>query len=141
MGKVKAGLSLGSRKAQKPAVYQKAAAEPIVVEKIVEKYIEVPVEIEKEVRIEVPYEVIVEKVKEVPVEKIVEVVKEVKVPSVVYVDKPVKVDNSVELALIDELSNKIKHLEDRKPQKVTPKWVYPVISCLTAIIIAIILIK
>jgi hypothetical protein len=57
---------------------------PEIVEKIVEKIVEVPVEVEKivEKRVEVPVEVekVVEKVVEVPVEKIVEKIIEIEPP-------------------------------------------------------------
>jgi outer membrane biosynthesis protein TonB len=53
---------------------------PVVVEKIVEKRVEVPVEKIVEKRVEVPVEKIVEKIVEVPVEKIVEKIVEVEKP-------------------------------------------------------------
>ena len=53
---------------------------PVVVEKIVEKRVEVPVEKIVEKRVEVPFEKIVEKIVEVPVEKIVEKIVEVEKP-------------------------------------------------------------
>ena len=69
---------------------------PVVVEKIVEKRVEVPVEKIVEKRVEVPVEKIVEKevIKEVPVEveKIVEVEKRVEVPVEKIVEKIVEVE-------------------------------------------------
>ena len=65
---------------------------PVVVEKIVEKRVEVPVEKIVEKRVEVPVEKIVEKIVEVPVEKIVEKIVEVPVEKIVEkiveVEKP-----------------------------------------------------
>ena len=69
---------------------------PVVVEKIVEKRVEVPVEKIVEKRVEVPFEKIVEKIVEVPVEKIVEkiveVEKRVEVPVEKIVEKIVEVE-------------------------------------------------
>ena len=65
---------------------------PVVVEKIVEKRVEVPVEKIVEKRVEVPVEKIVEKIVEVPVEKIVEVEKRVEVPVEKIVEKIVEVE-------------------------------------------------
>ena len=60
---------------------------PVVVEKIVEKRVEVPVEKIVEKRVEVPVEKIVEKIVEVPVEKIVEKIVEVEKRVEVPVEK------------------------------------------------------
>lgn len=69
---------------------------PVVVEKIVEKRVEVPVEKIVEKIVEVPVEKIVEKIVEVPVEKIVEkiveVEKRVEVPVEKIVEKIVEVE-------------------------------------------------
>ena len=69
---------------------------PVVVEKIVEKRVEVPVEKIVEKRVEVPVEKIVEKIVEVPVEKIVEKIVEVEklveVPVEKIVEKIVEVE-------------------------------------------------
>ena len=65
---------------------------PVVVEKIVEKRVEVPVEKIVEKSVEVPVEKIVEKIVEVPVEKIVEVEKRVEVPVEKIVEKIVEVE-------------------------------------------------
>ncbi|MDE5911403.1 MAG: hypothetical protein K2H24_03630, partial [Clostridia bacterium] len=78
---------------EKPVEIEKIVEKEVPVEKIVEKVVEVPVEVEKIVEKEVPVEVekIVEKevVKEVPVEKIVEVPVEKVVEKVI--EKEVKV--------------------------------------------------
>ena len=69
---------------------------PVVVEKIVEKRVEIPVEKIVEKIVEVPVEKIVEKIVEVPVEKIVEkiveVEKRVEVPVEKIVEKIVEVE-------------------------------------------------
>ena len=65
---------------------------PVVVEKIVEKRVEVPVEKIVEKRVEVPVEKIVEKIVEVPVEKIVEKIVEVEKRVEVPVEKIVEVE-------------------------------------------------
>ena len=85
------------------------AAEPQVkiVEKIVEKRVEVPVE----KIVEVPVEKIVEKVVEVPVEKIVEKVVEVPVEKVVEKVVEVPVEKIVEKIVVDE--TKVRELETR----------------------------
>ena len=85
------------------------AAEPQVkiVEKIVEKRVEVPVE----KIVEVPVEKIVEKVVEVPVEKIVEKVVDVPVEKVVEKVVEVPVEKIVEKIVVDE--TKVRELETR----------------------------
>lgn len=118
---------------------------PIEKEKIVEKRVEVPVEVIKEVvkieyvevpvekviTKEVPIEKIVEVIKEVPVErvveKVVEVVKEVpvervvvqevvkEVPVEVVVEKIIKVSDDTQ---INELLSKIQQLENQPPKVV-----------------------
>lgn len=119
---------------------QSMVAEPVIVEveKIVEKVVEIPVEVIVEKTVEIP----VEKIVEVPVEvvKEVEVIREVikEVPKIVYVDKIVTVEDS---SKIKELCSKIRDLEAKPPVVLTPKWVYPVLSLLGVVIVAIILIK
>jgi hypothetical protein len=118
---------------------------PIEKEKIVEKRVEVPVEVikevvkieyvevpvEKVVTKEVPIEKIVEVIKEVPVErvveKVVEVVKEVpvervvvqevvkEIPVEVVVEKIIKVSDDTQ---INELLSKIQQLENQPPKVV-----------------------
>jgi hypothetical protein len=82
-------------------------------EVIVEKRVEIPVEVIKEVvkveYVEVPVEKIVEVTKEVPVEKIVEVIKEVPVDKVVIqeVIKEVPVEKVVYVTDHEEMKSKI----------------------------------
>jgi hypothetical protein len=82
-------------------------------EVIVEKRVEIPVEVIKEVvkveYVEVPVEKIVEVTKEVPVEKIVEVIKEVPVDKVVIqeVIKEVPVEKIVYVTDHEEMKSKI----------------------------------
>ena len=115
-------------------------------EVIVEKRVEIPVEVIKEVvrieYVEVPVDRIVEIIKEVPVDRIVEIIKEVSSPPVEtevikYVDreviKEVKVEVPVEKIVYiydkkeeevvtkeetncDEFLSKIQELESRKPE-------------------------
>jgi hypothetical protein len=106
----------------------------LIKEVIVEKRVEIPVEVIKEVEkiVEVPVEKIVEVVKEVEVpveiikevEKIVEVTKEIPVEKVVIqeVIKEVPVDRVIEKEIyitddeqIKELSNKIERLQNKPP--------------------------
>ena len=77
---------------------------PVVVEKIVEK------------RVEVPVEKIVEKIVEVPVEKIVEVEKRVEVPVEKIVEKIVEVEKRVEVP-VEKIVEKIVEVE--KPPRTT----------------------
>jgi hypothetical protein len=104
----------------------------LIKEVIVEKRVEIPVEVIKEVEkiVEVPVDRIVEIIKEVPVEvikeveKIVEVTKEIPVEKVVIqeVIKEVPVDRVIEKEIyitddeqIKELSNKIERLQNKLP--------------------------
>jgi hypothetical protein len=104
----------------------------LIKEVIVEKRVEIPVEVIKEVEkiVEVPVDRIVEIIKEVPVEvikeveKIVEVIKEIPVEKVVIqeVIKEVPVDRVIEKEIyitddeqIKELSNKIERLQNKPP--------------------------
>ena len=92
-----------------------------VVEKIVEKRVEVPVEkvVEKivEKRVEVPVEKVVEKIVEKPVEKVVE--KKVEVPVEKFVEKPVEVriDPNPELQKqIESLRTVLQHEQNELAQ-------------------------
>ena len=78
--------------------------QPRVIEKIVEKRVEVPVEKIVEKRVEVPVEKIVEKRVEVPVEKIVEV------PVEKIVEKRVEVQDPELLARLDEMTARAEQL-------------------------------
>ena len=80
----------------------------VPVEKIVEKRVEVPVEKIVEKRVEVPVEKIVEKRVEVPVEKIVE--KRVEVPVEKIVEKRVEVQDPELLARLDEMTARAEAL-------------------------------
>ncbi len=80
----------------------------VPVEKIVEKRVEVPVEKIVEKRVEVPVEKIVEKRVEVPVEKIVE--KRVEVPVEKIVEKRVEVQDPELLARLDEMTARAEEL-------------------------------
>ena len=80
----------------------------VPVEKIVEKRVEVPVEKIVEKRVEVPVEKIVEKRVEVPVEKIVE--KRVEVPVEKIVEKRVEVQDPELLARLDEMTARAEQL-------------------------------
>ena len=88
----------------------------VPVEKIVEKRVEVPVEKIVEKRVEVPVEKIVEKRVEVPVEKIVEVPveriveKRVEVPVEKIVEKRVEVQDPELLARLDEMTARAEQL-------------------------------
>ena len=90
--------------------------QPRVIEKIVEKRVEVPVEKIVEKRVEVPVEKIVEKRVEVPVEKIVEVPveriveKRVEVPVEKIVEKRVEVQDPELLARLDEMTARAEQL-------------------------------
>ena len=79
-----------------------------VVEKVVEKRVEVPVEKIVEKRVEVPVEKIVEKVVEkrveVPVEKIVEKIVEKEVVKEVFVEVPVEKAEVVEAEVVEPVS-------------------------------------
>ena len=92
------------------------ASQPRVIEKIVEKRVEVPVEKIVEKRVEVPVEKIVEKRVEVPVEKIVEVPvekiveKRVEVPVEKIVEKRVEVQDPELLARLDEMTARAEQL-------------------------------
>ena len=105
-----------SREAESsPDVRQPAAdrrenghVQPRVIEKIVEKRVEVPVEKIVEKRVEVPVEKIVEKRVEVPVEKIVE--KRVEVPVEKIVEKRVEVQDPELLARLDEMTARAEQL-------------------------------
>lgn len=68
-----------SKPSQKPTLQTQGEPAVRVVEKVVEKIVEVPVEKIVEKRVEVPVEKVVEKIVEVPVEKIVEKIVEVPV--------------------------------------------------------------
>ena len=85
----------------------KSQAEPIVVEKVVEKIVEKPVEKIVEKIVEKPVEKIVEKVVEKPVEKIVEKVVEKPVPVEKIVEKVVEkpVEQTLKLTLIEPNSD------------------------------------
>jgi hypothetical protein len=114
---------------EKEKIVEKRVEVPIEVIKEVVKieYVEVPVE--KVVTKEVPVEKIVEVIKEIPVErvveKVVEVVKEIpvervviqevikEVPVEVVVEKTVKVSDDTQ---INELLLKIQHLENQPPK-------------------------
>lgn len=90
---------------------------PRIVEKIVEKRVEVPVEKIVEKRVEVPVEKIVEKRVEVPVEKIVEkrvevpVEKIVEVPVEKIVEKRIEVQDPELLAKLDEVTARAEQLK------------------------------
>ncbi len=92
------------------------SSQPRVIEKIVEKRVEVPVEKIVEKRVEVPVEKIVEKRVEVPVEKIVEVPveriveKRVEVPVEKVVEKRVEVQDPELLARLDEMTARAEQL-------------------------------
>ena len=92
------------------------SSQPRVIEKIVEKRVEVPVEKIVEKRVEVPVEKIVEKRVEVPVEKIVEVPveriveKRVEVPVEKIVEKRVEVQDPELLARLDEMTARAEQL-------------------------------
>ena len=98
-----------------------AAAAPNVVEKVVEKRVEVPVEKIVERVVEVPVEKIVEKVVEkrveIPVEKIVEkrvevpVEKIIEVPVEKIVEKRVEVQDPELLARLDEMTARAEQLK------------------------------
>jgi len=93
------------------------AVEKVASEKevIVEKIIEVPVEVIKEIFVEVPVEKIVEKtieiIKEVPIEKVVveEIIKEIPIDRVI--EKEVYITNDEQ---VKELGGKIDKLENEK---------------------------
>ena len=113
-----------SREAEAPSDVRQSAtdsrgtqpAQPRVIEKIVEKRVEVPVEKIVEKRVEVPVEKIVEKRVEVPVEKIVEVPveriveKRVEVPVEKIVEKRVEVQDPELLARLDEMTARAEQL-------------------------------
>ncbi len=80
------------------------SSQPRVIEKIVEKRVEVPVEKIVEKRVEVP----VEKIVEVPVERIVE--KRVEVPVEKIVEKRVEVQDPELLARLDEMTARAEQL-------------------------------
>ena len=94
-----------------------AAVQPRVIEKIVEKRVEVPVEKIVEKRVEVPVEKIVEKRVEVPVEKIVEkrvevpVEKIVEVPVEKIVEKRIEVQDPELLARLDAVTAHAEQLK------------------------------
>ena len=81
----------------------------VPVEKIVEKRVEVPVEKIVEKRVEVPVEKIVEKRVEVPVEKIVE--KRVEVPVEKIVEKRIEVQDPELLARLDAVTARAEQLK------------------------------
>jgi hypothetical protein len=102
-------------------------------EVIVEKRVEIPVEVIKEVvrieYVEVPVERVVETIKEVPVEKVIEIIKyvdkevikevkvEVPVEKIVYIyDKKEEEVVTKEETNCDEFLSKIQELESRKPE-------------------------
>lgn len=101
---------------EEPTVIREVEDEPIIIEKIVKRYVEVPVEkiVEtiKEVPVlkivEVPIKKIIERIKEVPVERIIEVpierIKEIIVEK--YEEKIVEVEVEVE-----KIVEKIKYVE------------------------------
>ena len=91
---------------RQPATDSRGAqpAQPRVIEKIVEKRVEVPVEKIVEKRVEVP----VEKIVEVPVERIVE--KRVEVPVEKIVEKRVEVQDPELLARLDEMTARAEQL-------------------------------
>ncbi len=107
----------GAQPAQ-PRVIEKIVEKrvEVPVEKIVEKRVEVPVEKIVEKRVEVPVEKIVEKRVEVPVEKIVEVPveriveKRVEVPVEKIVEKRVEVQDPELLARLDEMTARAEQL-------------------------------
>ncbi len=82
-------------------------------ETIVEKIVEVPVEVIKEVEkiVEVPIEVVREIVKEIPVEIIKEVIKEVPVDKII--EKEVYITNDEQ---VTELTKRIQELESTPPK-------------------------
>ena len=91
------------------ATAQEQPPEPVVVEKVLEKIVEVPVEkvVEKVVEVpvekvvEVPVEKVIEKIVEVPVEKVVEVPAE---PQPVVIEKVIEQPKVVETVVINEES-------------------------------------
>ncbi|MDE6474264.1 MAG: hypothetical protein K2L70_04125, partial [Clostridia bacterium] len=92
-----------------------ANTQPQIIEKVVEK----PVEVEKLVEKEIPVEKIVEKVVEVPVEKIVEVPVEVEK----VVEKEVKVEVPVEVEKIVEKEVRVEVPVEKVVEKVVEKEV------------------
>ena len=99
-------------------VVEKRVEVPVerVVEKVVEKRVEVPVEVEKSVekRVEVPVEKIVEKVVEVPVEKIVERV----VEKEVRVEVPVPVEKIVERIVVKRVEVPVEKVVEKVVEKI-----------------------
>lgn len=91
-----------------------------VVEKevFIEKKVEIPVEVIKEivkveyVEVEKPVEKIVEVIKEVPTEKIIEVIKEVPVEKIVEVVKEIPVEKIVYVTDEEEMRSKILQKEE-----------------------------
>ena len=94
-------------------VVEKRVEVPVerVVEKVVEKRVEVPVEVEKivEKRVEVPVEKVVEKRVEVPVEKIVERV----VEKEVRVEVPVPVEKIVERIVVKRVEVPVEKVVEK----------------------------
>ena len=91
---------------EKPVEVVKEVRVEVPVEKIVEKIVEKPVEVIKEVRVEVPVEKIVEK----PVEKIVEKIVEKPVEKIVekIVEKPVEVIKEVRVEVpVEKIVEKV----------------------------------
>ena len=99
-------------------VVEKRVEVPVerVVEKVVEKRVEVPVEVEKivEKRVEVPVEKIVEKRVEVPVEKIVERV----VEKEVRVEVPVPVEKIVERIVVKRVEVPVEKVVEKVVEKI-----------------------
>ena len=99
-------------------VVEKRVEVPVerVVEKVVEKRVEVPVEVEKivEKRVEVPVEKVVEKIVEVPVEKIVERV----VEKEVRVEVPVPVEKIVERIVVKRVEVPVEKVVEKVVEKI-----------------------
>ena len=99
-------------------VVEKRVEVPVerVVEKVVEKRVEVPVEVEKivEKRVEVPVEKVVEKRVEVPVEKIVERV----VEKEVRVEVPVPVEKIVERIVVKRVEVPVEKVVEKVVEKI-----------------------
>ena len=95
-------------------VVEKRVEVPVEVEKIVEKRVEVPVEKIVEKRVEVPVEKIVEKIVEVPVEKIVERV----VEKEVRVEVPVPVEKIVERIVVKRVEVPVEKVVEKVVEKI-----------------------
>ena len=124
MGRIKAGTSLRESKEVEPVIVE--------VEKLV--YVNVPVEVIRNIEVVREVQVPIEVIKEVPV--ITEKIVEVQVP--MYMDRIVLVQDT---AKIDELSNRIKELENLKPLILMPRWAKIGIVLQAIVIIALILLK